>query len=75
MGPMNYNNTYYWVQRVGHALNDHISNLPIFNASKFFSPDNYLNNDNDQITNTKLWLKRILLKFQYNEEESDTCKE
>ena len=44
------------------------------NATKFFSPLNYSNDDSDQITNTELWLKRILLKFQYTKEESDMCK-
>ena len=35
---------------------------------------NYPSDDFDQITNTKLWLERILLKFQYIEEEIDMCK-
>ena len=63
-----------YVQRVVHALNDRFPDLSIFNAAKLLSPRNYPSDDNDRITNTELWLKRILLKFQYNEEESDMCK-
>ena len=44
------------------------------NATKIFSPCNYPSDNSDQITNTKLWLKRILLKFQYTEEQSKMCK-
>ena len=44
------------------------------NAAKLFNPRDYPSDDNDQITNTELWLERILLKFQYTEEESDMCK-
>jgi hypothetical protein len=57
-----------------HALYDCFPNLPIFNATKVFSPRNYPRNDSGRITNTELWLERILLKFQYIEEESDMCK-
>ena len=64
-----------YVQRVVHALNDHFLDLPIFNASKCFCPCNYPSTNNDRITNTELWLERILLKFQYTEEEeSEKCK-
>ena len=63
-----------YVQRVVHALNDRFPNLLIFNAAKLFSPCNYPSDDSDRITNTALWLERILLKFQYIEEESDMCK-
>ena len=63
-----------YVQRVVHALNDRFLNLPIFITIKLFSPRNYLSNDSDQITNIKLWLKRIFLMFQYIE-KSDMCKD
>jgi hypothetical protein len=63
-----------YVQRVVHALNDRFPDLPIFNAAKLFSPCNYPSDDSDRITNTALWLERILLKFQYIEEEKDMCK-
>ena len=62
-----------YVQRVVHALKDHFLDLPVLNTSKFLSPHNYSNDDNDRITNIELWLKRILLNFLYNEEESDMC--
>ena len=62
-----------YVQRVVHALNDRFQDFPIFNAAKLFSPRNYPSDDSDRITNTELWLKRILLKFQYTE-ENDMCK-
>ena len=60
--------------QIVHALNDRFPNLPIFNVAKLFSPRKHPNDDNDRITNTELWLKRILLTFQYNEEKSDMCK-
>ena len=41
---------------------------------KLFSPRNYPSDNNDQITNTKLWLERILLNFQYTKEVIDICK-
>ena len=63
-----------YVQRILHALNDRFPDLPAFNATKLFSPHNYPNNNNDQITNTELWLGRILLKYQYTKEESDMFK-
>ena len=63
-----------YMQRVVHALNERFPDLPIFNAAKLFSPRNYPSDDSDRISNTELWLERILLKFQYIEEESDTCK-
>jgi hypothetical protein len=62
------------VQKVVHALNDHFPNLTILNEAKFFNLRNYPNDDSDRITNIELWLKRILLEFQYIEEESDMCK-
>ena len=62
------------VQRVVHALNDRFLNFLVFEIAKLFSPRNFSRNDSDQITNTKLWLERILLKFQYTKEESDMCK-
>ena len=63
-----------YVQRVVHALKNGFPNLLVFNAAKLFSPHNYPNYESDQITNNKLWLERILLEFQYIEEESDVCK-
>ena len=63
-----------YVQRVVHALNDCFPNLLVFNATKFFIPHNHPSNDSDGITNTKLWLGKILLKFQYTKEENDMCK-
>ena len=42
--------------------------------AKLFSPRNYPSDDSDRITNTELWLERILLKYQYTEEEKDMCK-
>ena len=63
-----------YVQRVVHALNDRFPYLSVYNATKLFSPHNYPSDRNDWITNTKLWLERILLKFQYTEEVSDMCK-
>ena len=63
----------FYVQRVAHALNDHFLNLPIFNAANFFNLHNYSSDDSDQILDTKLWLERILLNFQYIDEESDMC--
>jgi hypothetical protein len=48
-----------YVQRVVHALNDHIPNLQVFTASKNFNPHDYPSDDSDQLTNTELWLKRI----------------
>ena len=62
------------MQRVVHALNDCFPNFLVFNVAKLFSPRNYPNDVSDRITYTKLWFKRILLKFQYNGEESDMCK-
>ena len=62
------------MQRVVHALNDRFLDLPEFNVAKFFNPRNYPSNDSNRITITKLWFERTLLKFQYNEEESDMCK-
>jgi hypothetical protein len=64
-----------YVQRVVHALINHIPYLQVFIAAKFFSPRNYPSADSDQITNTALWLEKILLKFQYTEEENDMCKQ
>ena len=63
-----------YVQIMVHALNDHFLDFPEFNVAKPFNCQNYSSNDSDQITNTKLWLKRILLKFQYTKEKSDMCK-
>ena len=62
------------MQRVVHALNDRFLDLSIFKATKIFSPHNHPNDDSDRFTNTKLWLKGQLLKFQYPKEENDTCK-
>ena len=62
------------MQKVVHALNDRFSYFLIFNVAKFFSPHNYQSDDSDQNSNTKLWLKRILLEFQYTEVENDMCK-
>ena len=56
------------------CLNGRFPNLPVFNATKFFSPRNYPSNDSDRITNTELWFESIWLKFHYIEEESDICK-
>ena len=61
------------MQRVVHTLNDHFLNLPKFNAAKLFNPRNKTSNDSDQITSIELWLKKILLKFRYIE-ENDICK-
>jgi hypothetical protein len=45
------------------------------NTTNFFSPCNLSSNDSDHITNTELWLGRLLLlKSQYIEEENDMCK-
>ena len=63
-----------YLQGVTHASYDRFPSLPLFNATKVFSPCNYPSNDSGRITNTELWLERILLKFQYMEEESDMCK-
>jgi len=54
-------------------LNDRFPNLSIFYRAKFSSPHNFPSDDSDRITNTELWLKKILLKFQ-STEESDMCK-
>jgi hypothetical protein len=61
-----------YVQRVVHALNDRFPNLLVFNATKLFSPRNNPRDDNDQITNTKLWLERILLSFN-TQKKKVTC--
>ena len=61
-------------KKIVHALNDRLPDLPIFNGATFFNPRNYPSDDSNRITNTKMWLKRILLEFQYTEEESDMCK-
>jgi hypothetical protein len=63
-----------YVQKIIRALNNHFLDLPIFNTTNFFSRHNYSCDDSDQNTNTKLGLKRILLKFQHTKEESDMCK-
>ena len=63
-----------YVQKNVHALNDHFLDLWVFNAAKNFSPRNYLSDDSDRNTNTKLGRKRILLTFQYTKEESGMCK-
>ena len=56
-------------------MNDGFPNLRVFNVAKLFNPCNYPSNDSDRITNTELWLERMLLKFQYTREESAMCKE
>jgi hypothetical protein len=61
-----------YVQRVVHTLNDRFPNLLVFNATKLFSPRNNPSDDNDQITNTKLWLERILLSFN-TQKKKVTC--
>jgi hypothetical protein len=64
-----------YVQRVVQALNDYFLDLLVFNVAKLFSPRNYPSDDSEWITNTTLWLERmILLKFQCIEEENDMCK-
>ena len=63
-----------YVQKIVHALKDHIPYLQVFTVAKKFSPHNYPSDDSDQITNTELWPEKILLKFQYTEEENDICK-
>ena len=45
------------------ALKDRFLDLLVFKATNVFSLHNYPSDDSDQITNTELWLKRILLKF------------
>ena len=62
-----------YVQRVLHALNDHSPDLRVFNATKIVGPRNHPSDENDQITNTALWLERVFLKFQYTKEEIMTC--
>ena len=62
------------MQRVVHALNDRFLDLLVFNVAKLLSPRNYPSDDSVQVTNIELWLERILLKFQYTEEESNMCK-
>jgi len=63
-----------YVQRIVHALNERFPNLPVFNATKLFSSCSYSSDDSDRIINTKLWLERILMRFQYIKEESDMYK-
>ena len=66
-----------YVQKGVHALNDRFLDLSTFNATMIFSPPNMIfspSDRSDQITNTELWPKRILLKFQYIAKESDMCK-
>jgi hypothetical protein len=63
-----------YVQEVLHALNDHFSNLPVFNVAKLFNPRHSPIDDSDQTMNIELRLKRILLKIQHTAKESDMCK-
>jgi len=63
-----------YVQKIVYALNDRFPYLPIFNVAKLFNARNYPSDDSDRNSNTELWLKRILLEFQYTEEENDMCK-
>ena len=64
-----------YVQRVVQSLNDRFPDLLVLSTTNLFNPRNYPNDDNDQITNTKLWLERILMRFHYTKEESDMCKQ
>ena len=64
-----------YVQIVVHALNDHFVDFQNSMQPNFSTIVIIQANDSDQITNTKLWLERIMLKFQSTEEEYDMCKE
>ena len=52
-----------YVRRVVHALNDRFLDLPIFNATKFFSSRNYPSDCNERIINTKFVWKGYCWSF------------
>ena len=61
------------MQKIVHALSECFLDLPIYNAAKFYNLV-IISYDSDRITNTEMCLTRVLLEFQYTEEESDMCK-
>ena len=64
----------YYVQKNCACLEWSFLKPSGFNATKFLNPRHHLSDDGDHITDIELWLKIILLKFQYNVKENEMCK-
>ena len=52
-----------FVMKVIDFLNARFTDLPIFNAAKFFSPCNYYEDMDDRDSQTRRWLERLCKKF------------
>ena len=52
-----------FVMKVIDSLNARFTDLPIFNATKFFSPCNYYEDMDDRDSQTKIWLACLCQKF------------
>ena len=53
----------FFVMKAIDTLNARFTNLPIFNAAKFFSPRNYYEDMDDMDTQTRRWLACLCEKF------------
>jgi len=58
-----------YMQRIVYALNVNSQTFYYSMQPNFSALIIIQTNGSDRITNTKSWLKRILLKFQYTKEE------
>ena len=55
-----------YVQNVIHSLNDGFPDLPIFNASRLFSPKHYPMDALDQGNLTEQWLNQLVTHFKWS---------
>jgi hypothetical protein len=63
-----------YVQAVVDSLNERFPDLPVFNASKLFSPKYYPSDEEIRITMSEQWLERLIVKFGLTVVESDASR-
>ena len=56
------------------SLNEGFQDLPIFNASKLFSPKYYPSDEEIHITVSKWWLESLIMKFGSTVVECDASR-
>ena len=52
-----------YAQKIIDVSNERFPDLPIFNATKLFSPKYYPGDEEDRIRATNVWLERLIEKF------------
>ena len=63
-----------YVQPIVDSLNEKFHDLPVFNASKLFSPKYYPSDEEVRITMSEQWLERLIIKFRFTAVESDASR-